>query len=167
MGRCSISTLLPLAPCRRHDLREAFLLCEVLTRKALFFPKGETEGGIKFHLSQRGTKQIQLLGGTAAKTAPRRLVRISQSSIWARRPNFGRTKASAGSGFDEKGGLLELACSLVGNRPHQPIQRALNAAAAILIGLRLVIHHWCLIVCSAVALGLPALSGDLAPVLFA
>lgn len=167
MGRCSMPTRHPLAPCRRHDLREAFLLCEVLTRKALFFPKGETEEGIKFYLSQRGTEQIPLTAVTAAKMPCLRPVPTSQSRIWARRPNFGRAKASAGSGFNEKGGLLGLACSLVGNRPHQPIQRTLNAAAAILIGLRLVKHHWCLIVCSAVALGLPALSGDLAPVLFA
>lgn len=144
-----------------------FLALRGFNSQSSVFPKGETEEGIKFYLCQRGTEQIPLTAVTAAKMPCRRPVPTSQSRIRARRPNFGRAKASAGSGFNEKDGLLGLACSLVGNRPHQPIQRTLNAAAAILIGLRLVKHHWCLIVCSAVALGLPALSGDLAPVLFA
>lgn len=41
-----------IAPCHRHELRDAYLLSEVGSHleSPFFYPKGEAEGGIKFHL---------------------------------------------------------------------------------------------------------------------
>lgn len=97
------------APCRRHDLRGAYLLSEGFTpRKSLFYPKGVAVGGIKFHLFQSSTPLQVARLILRAKAHVSRCPRARSSRTNAIDSSFPELRARQRlrvSGYKKKGGL--------------------------------------------------------------